>query len=280
MHRRPILAVFSMQIRLMRWEPTIPRAGPCLAVEQVHPSGCHRAPIVDVELVLSCEHASAAVPEGLEPTIPWDVLQSHRGWDPGAADVALALGAAFGVTPILGRVTRLLVDLNRSADNPRATSSVARTLAAEAREQLHREHHATHWRAVEQAIACRTCVLHVSVHSFTPTLRGKARAMDIGLLYDPRRASELRVACRWQSLLRGEGLHVARNTPYRGVSDGITRGMRRRFGVERYAGLELELNQRLLSQGTFGQPLISAIRRTLSAILESEMHPCGGSQAP
>ncbi len=261
----------------------------CKAIAR--PNGAPNRPVPgsnpDVKLVLSCEHACAKVPPEHAPAlaIPAGTLSSHRGWDPGAAGVTRTLARAFGAPAILGRVTRLAVDLNRSASNPRAVSSFARSLGPIERAALVRRYHAPHWAAVREAVAAagRGTVLHLSVHSFTPKLGGAVRTMDIGLLYDPGRVSERATALRWQAALRQRGLRVARNAPYRGISDGITRGMRRHFDEQTYVGIELELNQALLVGGRFGCDVVDALEETLAPILASSSAPLlesEGSKTP
>ncbi len=237
-----------------------------------------------MNLVLSCEHASNAVPAGLEDTlaIPNDVRWSHRGWDPGAEEMCLHLGRAFATPVVLGRVCRLVVDLNRSASNRRATSEYARHLSEDQRAGLRAKHHAPHWQAVAAAIDAGrqggAAVVHVSVHSFTPVLGDQPRRMDIGLLYDPRRALERSAAGLWQQALRARGLRVARNAPYRGRDDGVTAGMRKRY-AHRYAGLELEVNQGRLRGKRFEPALVDAVTDTLRSVLDS-LHPPRSSGAP
>jgi predicted N-formylglutamate amidohydrolase len=88
-------------------------------------------------------------------------------------------------------------------------------------------------------------VMHLSVHSFTPCLEGVERRVEIALLEDPSRAAERLARGRWSGALRERGWRVRQNHPYRGVADGHTTALRRRFGAA-YAGIELELNQALL----------------------------------
>ena len=238
-----------------------------------------------MDLVVSCEHASCAVPPGLEEAlgIPEDVLQSHRGWDPGAAWTAEQLAAEFETELFLGQVTRLAVDLNRSADNRRADSVFAQRLPVAQRQALRQRYHAPHWDAVGRALARLTRrgpVLHLSVHSFTPVLHGKHRPMDIGLLYDPVRRLEAALARELKGSLSAAGLNVARNAPYRGRDDGITRGMRARFGPEAYAGIELELNQARVRDGRLEPEVYDAVRAALATILGVALHPRGTPGAP
>src|SRR5690606_5596345 len=104
--------------------------------------------------------------------------------------------------------------------------------------------------AVERAVASaarRGPVLHVSAHTFTPVLDGSERRADVALLFDPRRAGEARFAAAWRDALRlslPADFVVRRNYPYRGVSDGFTTHLRKRFPDGVYCGVELEVNQR------------------------------------
>lgn len=120
-------------------------------------------------------------------------------------------------------------------------------------------------RLIEQRGHC----IHVAVHSFTPVLAGKRRNADIGLLYDPASALERRIVTCWQSAIRrvDRGPAVRRNYPYRGTTDGLTTTMRNRFDPDRYAGIELELNQARLSTRAARGALAKLLCSTLDAAL-------------
>ena len=198
-------------------------------------------------LVLSCEHASRAIPRALEEVFRGveQILDSHRGWDPDALDVARRLAKAFGAPLIAGRYSRLVVDLNRSPHHPRVLSEWTRQLELDRRRALLALHTA-HWQAVEATLTHvlreHRQVFHVAVHSFTPVLDGEVRNADVGLLYDPGRPTERDFALRLREALVAGGVRVRRNYPYRGVADGLPTALRRRLGRS-YVGLELELNQ-------------------------------------
>jgi predicted N-formylglutamate amidohydrolase len=207
-------------------------------------------------LLLTCEHGGNRVPAAYGALFRGAArtLASHRGHDLGALHAARSLARALDAPLLAATVTRLLVDLNRSRGHPALHSEFTAGLAAEERERIVRRHYDP-WRgrvveAVAAAIARHGCVLHVSVHSFTPVLGGVRRRADLGLLYDPARAAEARFCRRWQAALAGcaDGWAVRRNYPYRGTSDGQVVELRRRFGA-RYAGVELEINQALLVPG-------------------------------
>jgi len=202
-------------------------------------------------LVLSCEHGGNDVPRAFrrhfEP--PPSVLASHRGYDPGTLELGAGLSDATAAPLIVNRVTRLLVDANRSASNPTRFSSWSEPLPEALRERAAREVWAKHRDAVTAAVALRARrgpVLHVSVHSFTPRLRGETRDVDVGLLFDPRRPMERVLVARWLHALAElePRLRLRRNQPYKGTDDGLTTTLRKNFATQSYAGIELEVSQR------------------------------------
>src|SRR5262245_54234884 len=71
-------------------------------------------------IVITCEHASRRLPAGLAPRAPAErrVLGSHWGWDIGAWAVTRRLAASLRASAVGGAVSRLVVDLNRSAGDP------------------------------------------------------------------------------------------------------------------------------------------------------------------
>ena len=208
-------------------------------------------------LVVTCEHGDHVVPrehaalfDGAE-----EVLRSHRGWDPGSRRIAEELAGRLGVAPIIHDVTRLLVDANRSLDNPTCFSEFTRGLARTTRDAIVHTHYLPHRRRVEAAVAGALSehgrCLHLAVHTFTPTLDGMERTVDVGLLFDPARLWEERLARRWRAnlLASGERWRVGLNDPYLGTDDGLTTSLRLRHGDEEYAGIEIEIGQAVLSAG-------------------------------
>jgi predicted N-formylglutamate amidohydrolase len=104
-------------------------------------------------------------------------------------------------------------------------------------------------RLVKQAIAEHGQVIHLSSHSFTPELDGKVRNADIGLLYDPTRPGEVSLCEHWKAALKvySPELSVRRNFPYAGKGDGLTAWFRYRLPPDTYVGIELEINQKHIS---------------------------------
>lgn len=203
-------------------------------------------------LVITCEHGGNRIPAPYRHLFRarQALLDSHRGYDPGALIMARVLARTFSAPLVTATVSRLLVDLNRSVGHPQLYSEATRKAPAEVRQRiLKRYYHpyrAQAERFVRQAITDRGQVIHLSSHSFTPELDGKIRGADIGLLYDPGRPGEADLCARWKAALEScaRDLTVRRNYPYAGKCDGLTAWFRRRLPPRAYVGIELEVNQK------------------------------------
>lgn len=219
-------------------------------------------------VVVTCEHASRHVPARYRPLFAGKerLLESHRGYDKGAQELARAIARAFGADVAFGRYSRLLVDLNRSEARGALFSGITRALPPEERAVLVDRYYRPFRDGVRRRIAWHLAagrvVLHLSVHSFAPVLRGERRNADVGLLYDPARTAERELAVELGRALSVRSMAVRRNYPYRGTADGHTAALRRAF-VEGYLGLELELNQRLVTDAPRGR----RVRRDIVAAL-------------
>jgi len=175
-------------------------------------------------------------------------LGSHRGWDPGALLLAKQCARHFGAPLIASTVSRLLVELNRSPGHPQQFSEMTRGLGDEQRQKIVDRYYTPYRAKVTEAVLEATrrgdTVLHLSVHSFTPVLDGTLRDADIGLLFDPDHALESQICTRWmQALEATKQYRVRLNYPYHGADDGLTTHLRKITPQDRYAGIEIEVNQ-------------------------------------
>lgn len=217
--------------------------------------------------IVSCEHAGKEVPraycEGFASAAARAALDSHRGWDRGSEVIAEYLARELEAPLMVQRVSRLVVDCNRSLDHPALFSEFSRELSEAERavvlERYWRRHRDGVGGLVDAAPSGAT-VVHVGVHTFTSVWKGRRRSTDVGLLYDPRRRRESETARRWRrALVRsvdGEGvvagagvgdeLRVHLNRPYRGWTDGLTTTLRGELSESRYMGFELEVCHRLV----------------------------------
>jgi predicted N-formylglutamate amidohydrolase len=201
-----------------------------------------------------------------------DVLGSHRGLDYGALEVARAFGRKLGVEPFTATTTRLVVDLNRSPHHKNVFSEYMRPLSREQRAAAMAAHYWPYRNAVEgyvdRVVAAGEAVVHVASHSFTPTLGSEVRNCDIAFLYDPARRGEVSFIDAWSAALAAAApeLTLRRNYPYRGTSDALVTHLRRRHGDVRYAGVELEVNQKHVG-GREWRALVELLAITLAAAM-------------
>ena len=185
-------------------------------------------------VVVTCEHGGNRVPRRYARLFRgWQRrLASHRGFDFGALLMAREIARFFQAPLVASTVTRLLVDLNRSAAHRDVHSPASRRASRQELDGLLRRHHRPYRAQVEELVATAVGrgrrVIHISSHSFTPRLHGEVRRADVG---GTAAAPELR---------------VRRNYPYLGKLDGLTSHLRLRHPPEAYVGIELELNQALV----------------------------------
>ncbi len=207
--------------------------------------------------VVTCEHGGNRIPARYRRAFAdaGALLQTHRGYDAGALALAREFASRLAAPLFFSTTSRLLVDLNRSIGHPRLYSEATRGMPGKVRKEILEAYYLPYRNKIEaevaEAIARGRRVIHVASHSFTPVLSGIARNADIGLLYDPARPGEVETCRRWQAQLGvlAPGLKVRRNYPYTGKSDGLTAWLRRRFPVEAYIGIELEINQKHVLEG-------------------------------
>jgi predicted N-formylglutamate amidohydrolase len=177
----------------------------------------------DLPLLLLCDHASAALPPGygqlgLDPAL----FATHIAFDIGAATVTRALAAHFGAAAVLGRWSRLLIDLNRGADDPTLVMKLSdgsiipgnREVGPDEVARRIREFHAPYHDAITaelDRIGPKAAI--ISIHSFTPAWKGKARPWEVGVLWDKDR----RLAGPLMSRLSQHAFAWGDNEPYSGM---------------------------------------------------------------
>jgi len=214
-------------------------------------------------LVLTCEHASCAVPLeyddlGLDP----EELREHIGWDIGARSVAESLAQHFDAAAVLGGVSRLLIDCNRDLSDHdliiaeshgvRVPGNAQIDLAE--RQRRIRDFYHPYHEAIDDVLAQRPGAVLFSVHSFTPELNGRERRFDAGVLFDDYAVEAERLG----TALTTTGLRVRYNQPYSGL-EGLIFSARTHGQRHEVRYLELEINNGLLREP-------SAIRRTAERV--------------
>jgi len=179
--------------------------------------------------LVTCDHASNRVPDwvaGGDLGIGPADMGRHIAYDVGAAGLAEALGTGLDSPVILSDFSRLVIDPNRGEDDPTLCMKIydgsiipanRHADAAEVDRRLalfHRPYH----DALGAVIAARRDPVIVSIHSFTPQLRGRPpRPWHVGVLY----AGDTRLALPLIARLRAEAdLCVGDNEPYSGHLPG------------------------------------------------------------
>ncbi len=229
----------------------------------------------ELSILLTCEHASCAMPGPFRDMIGPTVLSSHRGYDPGALHLARYLGQGLQAPLIYGMWSRLLVDLNRSVGHPKL--SALKNLSTAEKDAIVQEYYLP-FREESCAAAQRLLsgggnLLHISVHSFTRVLAKERRTADVGILYDPARKYERVFANMWKKHLSEVMPRTRLNYPYLGTSDGHTTSLRRLFPPEKYFGFELEVCFDRLVESRFqnvAENVLGSLQKTIPAFIAAD----------
>lgn len=210
-------------------------------------------------MIFLCDHAGREIPAGYgDLGLPAAAFDRHIAYDIGAADLTQALADEFEVPAVLGRYSRLFVDLNRGADDPTLIMKLsdgqivpgnARADAAEFAKRIAMAHAPYHDEISRQIARGRTAGLTpvlISIHSFTPSWKGRPRPWEVAILHAPR---DRRLADLMLMALRElPGLCVGDNEPYSGALENDTLS---RHGLD--LGLPhvlIEVRQDLISDAT------------------------------
>ncbi|PJE30310.1 Predicted N-formylglutamate amidohydrolase [Pseudooceanicola antarcticus] len=179
--------------------------------------------------LVTCDHAANTVPGFVGDGslgLSQSEMSRHIAYDPGAAGVTAALGEVLDAPAILSNFSRLVIDPNRGEDDPTLLMKLydgtiipgnrhAGPAELEARlEACYRPYHA----ALGQLVAARADRVYLSIHSFTPQLKGRPpRPWQIGVLY----AADERLSAPLIARLAQEpDLCVGANEPYGGHLPG------------------------------------------------------------
>ena len=224
--------------------------------------------------VLIGDHAGTAIPEALgDLGLSCEDRARHIAVDIGVEALGKALSAQLGAAFVSQTYSRLVCDCNRDPADPEWIVETSdgtpvpgnRGLSEAEREQRRCEIFEPYQQAIGDCLderGGRDTVL-VSLHSFTPVMRGERRPWEIGVLHDRRRDD---YALRLLDVLRQrEGWVVADNEPYRMDATDYT--------VPRHAyprGLryvELEVRQDLLGDAAGIARVAALLAETLPQAL-------------
>ncbi|MGH6948372.1 MAG: N-formylglutamate amidohydrolase [Kiloniellales bacterium] len=205
-------------------------------------------------LVLVCDHASAFMPRSLADLgLDAAALARHIAWDIGIAEVAERLATALDAPAVLSHFSRLIVDPNRPPDDPTRVPELSdgaivpgnRGLGEsqiEARVATFFEpYHVAIERQIDRKLTSGKAPAILSLHSFTPVMKGETRPWEIGILWnrDPRLPVPLMAA------LADQGIAVGDNHPYSG-RDGHGYTLHRHAEPRGFAHALIEVRQDLI----------------------------------
>jgi predicted N-formylglutamate amidohydrolase len=236
-------------------------------------------------LLFLCDHASNRLPQGglgLDPAL----LATHIAYDIGAAALTRALARAYGAPALLGGWSRLLIDLNRGADDPTLVmklsdgsiipGNVWDNRDAEAGEVVRRiaAYHAPYHAAIDAELdRMGPAATVISLHSFTPSWKGRPRPWEVGTLYD----RDTRLSAPLMTRLAQAGFCVGDNEPYTGALEGDT--LYQHGTLRGLPHVLIEIRQDLIANDAAALDFASRLKPILDAALDdmpgTDMHRQG-----
>lgn len=225
--------------------------------------------------LILCDHARNALPAeygslGLPPA----QFDRHIAYDIGSAGVARSLAQRLGVSAIMSRWSRLLIDLNRGPDDPTLIMRLSdgaiipgnRNVDAAERERridrFWRPYHSAIGKYIDDCLATGQVPLLVSIHTFTPVWRGVSRPWHAAVLWDkdPRLALPL-----IEHLRTDPAMIIGDNEPYSGKLRGDTMWQ---HGTQRgIAHAIIEIRQDLVEDDTGQRAWAERIASVLENVL-------------
>ena len=196
-------------------QPTILCAADPGPVEVMNAASC-------VPVLLVCEHAGQVFPQSLKRLgVTDEVIDSHRGWDIGALEVARGVADRLGAALVIQHYSRLVFDSNRPPESPQAVPeevdgvTIPGNVGITPAEQRQRAEEV--FAPMDAAITDlmrrlkpRGCF---SIHSYEPVMGGISRPWHAGFLN--RKNLETAEALIEAVAARQPDLTLAVNEPYR-----------------------------------------------------------------
>jgi predicted N-formylglutamate amidohydrolase len=185
-------------------------------------------PDIISDTLLVCDHGGVEIPAALGGLgLNAAILARHISHDIGAADVTRLLSKRLGVPGILFNYSRLVVDPNRRPDDPTVIREISdgivipgnRSLDAIDREERYDALHKPYQNAIastlERVEERGNTPAVISIHSFTPVMKGYERPWHVGVLTNvDRRMGDALIA----ALSVSKDICIGDNLPYSGMS--------------------------------------------------------------
>ena len=200
-------------------------------------------------------------------------LDRHIAWDIGAAALARRLADLLEAELVLQAYSRLVADCNRDPSSPEIAPEISDGSVIPANvalgdvdlqariEDIHTPYHAAIAAALDRKGPSAALV---SIHSFTPEMRGFARPWHVGVLHEHDSPASGRML---EALAKAGGLVVGDNQPY--AMDGQDYTIPRHAQGRGLDYLELEIRQDLIADETGQARMAALLAPLISAALAS-----------
>ena len=177
------------------------------------------------QLIITCEHGGADIPPEYESLgLSAQELDTHIARDKGARETSALLAKKLGCYAVIGKYSRLLVDLNRRVNEDELILECSdkvfvpknKNISQAEREKRLQKYYQPYYKAINDKIEeikanGKTPILF-SVHSFTPQLRGgDYRPWNAGILWHKQTKLAKYV---YDELVKSENKKVGANVPY------------------------------------------------------------------
>lgn len=187
---------------------------------RLNPKGSARAIVV-------ADHARNRIPAALDRLgLPHAPLERHIAYDIGVEWMTRRLAARLDAPALMHGYSRLIIDPNRPLDDPTSICAISDGVvvpgnrhvdedqAAARAAAFHRPYHAAVDAEIRRLEGQGTVPAVVSVHSFTPHMRGSVRPWHVGILW----AEDGRIPVPFMAALErsGDDICVGDNEPYSG----------------------------------------------------------------
>lgn len=227
-------------------------------------------------LVLSCEHAVNTVPAEYVDLFKKSqkMLKSAYAYDIGAAQITAYLQQTLHCDIIKTNITRLLIDCDHSIHHSHCFSKYTKNLSDADKTTLIDTYYHPFYHQLQTCIASHIAnkqqVLHISIHTFTPILRGLFQNTGIGVLYDSHRHAEKEVARLIHGVLLQETppYRIRQNHPFSGSNDYVLKHFRSLYSEKEYLGIKMDINQALIKDENNLETVSKALSHTLHELLQ------------
>lgn len=227
-------------------------------------------------LIISCEHGSNKVPKHYEHVFAGKelILQTARAFDLEAKHIADHLHKTLDCELVQAKITRLLIDCNHSLQHRHCFSKFSRRLPAKMKTKLIKTYYEPFHQDLNEKIARHIAqgqqVLHLSIFTFTPILRGLFLKTAVGILYDSHRHAEKEVVRMLHGILDKEALplKIRHNFPFLGTHTYIQKALRKKFPEKDYLGIKLGINQALIPGISERETICKMLAHTFHKLIE------------